>query len=73
MLKIAALSAGVITQCSACALCHTANAAQLRANLFSADFWPTFLKCLLPFPILLGVVVCIYFPLPLPAISSLRK
>ncbi len=51
---------------NACPICETDTGQQVRQGIFDGSFgWNVFVT-LLPFPILLGVVLAIYFGIPRP-------
>lgn len=47
-----------------CPVCHTATGEQVRAGIFNSNFLSIAFATFLPFPLLLGIVALIYFPLP---------
>lgn len=51
----------------ACPVCGTDTGQQVRQGIFDGSFGWNLLVTLLPFPILLGIVLAIYFGIPRPA------
>jgi len=49
---------------AACTVCDTATGEAVRAGIFDAQFVPTLLSLLIPFPILAGVGAAIHFGWP---------
>jgi hypothetical protein len=45
----------------ACPLCHTGTGQQVREGIAASDFFFNFLAVILPFPVLAGIVVLVYF------------
>lgn len=50
----------VATPASACPLCHTETARQIRAAIFGPDFWFNVGVTILPFVLFLGITALIY-------------
>jgi hypothetical protein len=48
----------------ACPLCDSATADQVRAGLFDGHFLKNLAVVLLPFPLFIGLGVCVYFSGP---------
>jgi hypothetical protein len=64
--RIALLVLLLSAVCSACPVCHSVNGGQLRAALFGPAFWPNLLRCVLPFPLWIGIVALVYRRFPIP-------
>jgi hypothetical protein len=64
--RIAPLAVLLPAVCAACPVCHSINGEQLRAALFGPEFWPNLLRCVLPFPLWIGIVALVYRRFPIP-------
>lgn len=56
----------------ACPVCDSGTGQQVRASIFDSGFGYNLLVTLLPFPILLGIALVIYYGLPKRRISAPR-
>ena len=64
LLTVAAMSLLSGSAASACPYCDSPTGRQVREGIFNSDFGYNVLITLVPFPVLIVIVVLIYFGLP---------